>query len=54
MSDLVEYFGEDLVSKHSESNETKIVHDEKDPEKENFALNKPKSLRILSWMSFSI
>ena len=47
MSDLVEYFGEDLVSKHSESNETKIVNDEKDPEKENFALNKPKSLKIL-------
>ena len=47
MFDLVKYFGEDLVSKHSESNETKIVNDEKDPEKENFALNKPKSLKIL-------
>ena len=48
MSDLVKYFGEDLVSKHSESNETKIFNDEKDPEKENFALNKPKSLKILN------
>ena len=38
---------EDLVSKHSESIESKIISDEKDSEKENFVLNKPKSLKIL-------